>query len=1316
MAQHDPKTLGADDDGDDLLVDIKRRADIFLTLNSGPTEPSYKQTGTPWLKTGGTAWPLNVWDGAQWIALGVFDTASNIFRTAVDADLDSYIGATGTDDEIEVVIGGTLRALFTGESLRLDVPLSFGSATTHMQLPSATTTGFATATDEGDMALDSTLNRPVVRVGGAVKRLAFTDDSAPSVRILSADDFSGPGTPGLPLQISAGGTAVIADTINAGGLADNTLSGEGLVEVNKGTQTATISVTSAAVVNAASAGLTLGSLTNVIDVDDANDNTILIRRPGGNGKWTAGTVQGTGGVGVSVQNDRLIIDGSNITGGGGGGGLTAAQVRVQIQQGVTVTADSGLVATNAGSGASATRNISLSLASGTSPGSMKSGGVLVVTNGTASALVDDAVTLAKIAATGTDGQVPTISGSGDSRVVIWKTPSGGGSGATTFAALTDTNISSPVSGQVPQWNGTAWGNATLSIPQKATSQDLRDDNDTHFTTPQGVERMIGNFLEGDNWDFTWDADGGQLGANLQTGEIAAEPGQSFQYNVKTNDADEDEMDAIFRPNTPIRLETDASNYVAGVIWWSAHDESNNLFSFALKSEGRSNAGTLSGTVSVTATGSRRQSLKDAKVVFYDDITEGGGIGKGARDASAGTFPLFVRFADAATVIRGSESARAVSPASLASWDMREQLRITLDGYTARTNATNMPAGSFFADTTNERLHVQPTSSDRVRLTAAFSDANDNGVGMRASAEGGSNKILSGIVNQVTGGDGTNPFNIRLATPADFAGTLGANTIIYIEGERAYDHRTTGLGDDIVTGRSLKGIDPGDTGALKLLADGSFAEFEEASQDTARKLTDAEDYMTARRTKDSMEWFFHSWADNTTFSPTTTTNNPPDNSFRGTSPNAQNQSILYIRGSTSNLALLRAALQPARGIELLNGLNILRGDITSVTEDTSLGSATNPVFQVQVQNHFGSGSLTGTGWSLAVFAEGTEELVDNLPHRGIALTAIDGQVTNSGKYLSIGTTGYLTPVDAPSGGTPYTLPAAGAALGGIKNDGDLAIDADGTPTLKDNVVDAAALANGVVPERPQTVAAYFNNNGGGSNARIINNASTRFSDSASGNKRIWAVPASGTGSFDKLTNGSAVTGAQNHACMRANSGGLYQVRMDGIGVFYCGRIDSNSGESQSAPSRLFGLEVGLQFGWKLPTSSTWSSWLDCRGNANHTASVNGSNQTIYNHENLRGAASNGTLEADNTSNNNRFASFFKTKLFANNPNNDAYYADVAPPFWLTFGIGADQLFPVTGIDYRFRFAFAAPGGAVGGNNMFIQIIYGYSEIMKAERLN
>ena len=689
MAQHDPKTLTGADDGDDLIVDIGNRADIFLTLNSGPTEPAYKQAGTLWLKTGAAALPLNLWDGAQWIPLGVFDTANNLFRVAADADLDSYIAATDTDDEIAVTVGGTLRALFTGESLRLDTPLTFGSATTHTTLPTTTTTGFGTGTASGVVAVDETTSRVKIRIGTVTHELAHTTDTATG-SILGATDFSGPGTPGLPLQISANGTQVLSDTITAGGLADNALAGGGIVSISKGTQTATITVTSSAVVNAASAGLTLGSLTNTQDVDDANDNTVLIRRPGGNGKWTAGTVQGTGGIGVSVSNDRLTIDGSGITGGGGGGGLTAAQVREQVVLMSTGTA--GITVTAGGTGASRTLTVSLSLASGANPGGIKTGGDLALSNGTAS-LNDDAVTLAKIAATGTDGQVPTISGSGDSRVVIWKTPSGGGGGTPGDGSIT-----------------------TAKLADDAVTQDKIADN------------AVGNAQMADN--------------AVGLSEINAGSGSNGQF-----------------------LQRGAT----GLAW-----------------------------AAPTA------SVADGAVT----------TAKLADDAVTDAKINSTAFATLDQAVTGTDQVKIINAKTLADLRARLDASYELTNYTARTNASNMPAGSFWADIDNGRLYIQPDGISARTGIAARALA-----GQYATAEDGYGNILTGIINSVTGGDGTTRFQINLATPYTSAGTFTSAARLHIEGLRAYAHRTTELADGLVVARNIRDNAVG-ADALNVSGDGT----------------------------------------------------------------------------------------------------------------------------------------------------------------------------------------------------------------------------------------------------------------------------------------------------------------------------------------------------------------------------------------------------------------------------------------------------------------------------------------------------------------
>ena len=277
----------------------------------------------------------------------------------------------------------------------------------------------------------------------------------------------------------------------------------------------------------------------------------------------------------------------------------------------------------------------------------------------------------------------------------------------------------------------------------------------------------------------------------------------------------------------------------------------------------------------------------------------------------------------------------------------------------------------------------------------------------------------------------------------------------------------------------------------------------------------------------------------------------------------------------------------------------------------------------------------------------------------------------------------------------------------------AIDAGGSgASCRVLSADATGLVTAGV--REQTTTAKLGNNGRGNNSRIISNASTRFTDNSSTPTRLWAPPASGTGSFNQVVNGSAVPGAQQYNCMRAEDGGLYNVRMDGIGVLFCGRIDSST-DSQAARRRFFGMEVGLQFAWKLPSSNSWSSWLDVRSGADQTATVRGvANTLLCDFDKAYGVTSPGTIESDNAS--NRLISFFKTKFFSDNDQNTPYYADVAPPFWLAFGIGANQLFPQTDLDYRFRLVFAAMNGNIDSQQAFIQVIYNYTEQLVAKRIN
>ena len=173
--------------------------------------------------------------------------------------------------------------------------------------------------------------------------------------------------------------------------------------------------------------------------------------------------------------------------------------------------------------------------------------------------------------------------------------------------------------------------------RKATGSDLADDNTTHWMTPEEVDRMIGSAAKGQTFTLTFETDGGALGANLSNGQIAFEPGHEsdFQFNVKTTDAVEDDMDVRLRPGAPVRIQQSAQIYVEGFVWWAAHSEGSNLFSFAIKSSGRTNAGTFADGAStdVTAEGKLRQDLIDGEFLTYDSIVAGENVTKSALDSN-----------------------------------------------------------------------------------------------------------------------------------------------------------------------------------------------------------------------------------------------------------------------------------------------------------------------------------------------------------------------------------------------------------------------------------------------------------------------------------------------------------------------------------------------------------------------------------------------------------------------------------------------------------------------------------------------------------
>lgn len=87
------------------------------TQHSGTSRPSYAVAGMVWLDTTSSDVIFKYFNGSVDIPLAQLDATRGTFRMCIDADGDSYIRPGTTDDEIEVVIAGTVAARFTSAGI-----------------------------------------------------------------------------------------------------------------------------------------------------------------------------------------------------------------------------------------------------------------------------------------------------------------------------------------------------------------------------------------------------------------------------------------------------------------------------------------------------------------------------------------------------------------------------------------------------------------------------------------------------------------------------------------------------------------------------------------------------------------------------------------------------------------------------------------------------------------------------------------------------------------------------------------------------------------------------------------------------------------------------------------------------------------------------------------------------------------------------------------------------------------------------------------------------------------------------------------------
>ena len=164
----------------------------FLKSHASPTRPDYVVTGTIWLQTSENAddaWNLMLaLDATTDVRIGqiVVQSDQDTVRAAMDKDGDSYIGATGTDDNIEGVTAGVQRWLMTTTSLDLgSASVDFALrllGSTPMTIPTGGDTDRPDTLEEGMLWLNTDEGRlEVVVTDGANlewREVAFDTDTA----------------------------------------------------------------------------------------------------------------------------------------------------------------------------------------------------------------------------------------------------------------------------------------------------------------------------------------------------------------------------------------------------------------------------------------------------------------------------------------------------------------------------------------------------------------------------------------------------------------------------------------------------------------------------------------------------------------------------------------------------------------------------------------------------------------------------------------------------------------------------------------------------------------------------------------------------------------------------------------------------------------------------------------------------------------------------------------------------------------------------------------------------------------------------------
>jgi len=121
MAQYDFGTIDPNTkSGTALASDLNSWRTAVHSTHSGSSAPSYTTAAMLWADTTTANYELKMYDGAQWITVGIIDATNNVARVAVDPAETSYITST-TSGQIKHVIANVDTMTVRSSGLQFNV-------------------------------------------------------------------------------------------------------------------------------------------------------------------------------------------------------------------------------------------------------------------------------------------------------------------------------------------------------------------------------------------------------------------------------------------------------------------------------------------------------------------------------------------------------------------------------------------------------------------------------------------------------------------------------------------------------------------------------------------------------------------------------------------------------------------------------------------------------------------------------------------------------------------------------------------------------------------------------------------------------------------------------------------------------------------------------------------------------------------------------------------------------------------------------------------------------------------------------------------